>query len=653
MLKNNFLKISLLSLLVSSSLYAQKIEIRELNQPSTGVKGIRNNGDAILSKFLYQYDNNEISPMPTELETLSKLNQKGDIIGIKKVDGILRPAYKLATSSVWEVGPVYDDFTAEDGLAMWAISENGRYIVGQMKNMPFIYDLEEKKLTNLTPKGYTYGAGYSVNDEGTTVGWLDTNTNGTFRELAIMKNDLSSKIILSDIAIPVNNHIWHISNNGILVGDVANKPFMYNMHTDEYKIFDLPAGFRSGAFLSSNGEIFVGYVQNTVMDRDAIIYHPSFGNQPRLLKDLLVEQGVQITIPGGKMGTAGTISENGDFIGGNEVGNGNLAAGWIVKLNGYFESRNCIVKVPSDIQVQLKFGEKSAIVNYDVTSDCNDGELKIVKGLPSGSEFPVGITTVVYNYEDKEGKLIATGSFKVHVKDAYCTPKFSSIVEPITLVKLGTIENSTSPYIDANENEYFLEQSTDLELGKTYEITVAGNTNGVEDSSEFVAFFDFNQDGVFTPENEGFYIGKVTGSTGIDGKSVTKSITIPDNVKTGVTRMRIMKTYRIVPEDPCSIVYQYGQSEDYTVNFTSNLNTTDINSKSIKIYPNPVGDDLFIQSDVTIHSIKIMSLEGKSVRLFEVNQANPKVNVSSLSKGVYILQLSTDKGLINQKMIKK
>lgn len=652
MFKNKILRISLLSLLVTSSSYAQKIEIRELNLTSTGVKGIRNNGDAVLNKYFYNYENNSVTPIPNDFESLSKINERGDIVGVKKIDGISYPAYKLAESSTWETAPVYSDVTTEDALTVWSISQNGRYIVGQMKSMPFMYDIETKNLINLTPKGFTYGAGYGVDNEGTTVGWIDANINGTFRELAIMKKDMSSKIILSDIAIPVNNHIWHISDNGVLVGDVANKPFMYNMHTNEYKIFDLPAGYRSGAFLSSNGEIFVGYVQNTIMDRNAIIYHPSFGNQPRLLKDILKEQGVQINIPGGKLGTAGAISENGDFIGGNEVGNGNLAPGWIIKLNGYFESRNCIVKVPSDIEVQAKLGEKSVIVNYEVTSDCNDGELKIIKGLPSGSEFPIGITTIVYNYEDKNGTLIATGSFKVNVKDAYCTPKFSSIVEPITLVKFGTIDNTSSPYIDADENEYYLDLSTDLELGKTYEITVAGNTNGIEDSSEFVAFFDFNQDGIFTPENEGYYIGKITGSTGIDGKSVTNSITIPDNIKTGFTRMRIMKTYRLVPEDPCSIVYQYGQSEDYTVNFVSNLGLNDFDSKSIKIYPNPVKDNLFIQSEQFVKSIRVINLEGKSVRFFEVNQSNPKVDVSSLSKGIYLLQIVTDNGVLTQKMIK-
>ena len=647
------IKSTLACLLLSSALFGQSLEFRPLNIASSGVKGLMNNGDALLVGYTYEYGTNLLTPRENGIATHSNMNANGDIVGTIVVDGKSHPAYKLANASTWQIVPVFENFTSSDVTTVYSISNNGRYIVGQMKTVPFIYDIETQELTNLISENYVYGAGYSVNNNGTTVGWVDAAVNGTFRELGVMHKDLPLRKILTDYAVPVNNHIWHVDDNGLVVGEVGLKPFSYNLNTDEFKIYDLPAGYRTGSFQSSSNGIIVGYVQNMVMDRDAIIYHESFGDQPKLIKDILIEQGIEITIPGGKLGGASTISENGQFIGGNEVGNGNIAPGWILNLNGYFDNNTCNIQVPSDIEVQVSLGETSAVINYEVTSDCTDTQLVLVNGIASGETFPLGITTVAYNAVDAEGNVVASASFKVNVKDSYCTPRFTAIVEPITKVQFGTINNTSTSYVTAAENEYFLDQSTDIEQGGTYTITVAGNTNGVSETSQFVVFFDFDQDGIFNPDTEGFYVGSITGSTGVDGKTVSNEITIPTDILTGPTRMRVMKTYRLVPENPCSLVYAYGQSEDYMINVTERLGVGEVSEQSIKTYPNPVKDILNIQLDKEVKSIKVYNLAGQEVKNISLNKSNPKVNLSSLVKGVYILKIEIENKVITQKIIKE
>ena len=653
MIRHFILEKSLALLFVSSCLFAQKMEFKGLDKPGTAIKGITNNGFAVTPMYTYDYKINLLTPKDNSITNYSHINNKGDIIGSSLINNLPTPVFKLAGTSEWVSTGLFPDFTNQDGLTVYAISSNGRFISGQMKNVPFVYDVQTKELTNLIPMGYKFGAGYSVNNDGTTVGWLDADINGTFRELAVMKKGQPVEIILQDYAVPLNNHIWHIEDNGIVVGEVGLKPFIYNLKTKEYKILDLPASYRTAIFTYSSNGVYVGYAQNMITDRDAIIYHESFGNQPKLIKDILIEQGVEITIPGGKLGLANVVSENGDFIGGNEIGNGNIASGWILKLNGYLDTKECHINVPSDIEVQSKLGDISAVVNYKVTTDCPENKLVLVSGLESGKEFPMGLTTVAYNLVDADGKVINSASFKVLVKDSYCTPRFTAIVEPISMVKIGTIDNVSSNYITANENEYFLEQSTDLEQGKEYVITVAGNTNGVNETSEFVVYFDLNQDGVFTPDNEGFYIGNITGSTGGDGKTVTKTIQIPENAKLGKTRMRVMKTYRLVPDNPCSTTYAYGQSEDYTVNFISNLGITEVNSNSAKVYPNPVKDILTINDDLIIKEVKIINIAGQEVYSKQLNKVNPTINLAHLTKGVYVIKIVNSKGITTtQKIIK-
>ncbi len=277
----------------------------------------------------------------------------------------------------------------------------------------------------------------------------------------------------------------------------------------------------------------------------------------------------------------------------------------------------------------------------------------MVSGIASGETFPIGMTTIAYNAVDQEGNVVGSASFKVNVKDSYCTPRFAAIVEPITKVEFGSIQDNTTSYVTASENEYFLEQSTDVIKGETYTITVAGNINGIAETSQFVVFFDFDQDGIFNPDTEGYYIGSITGSTGVDGQTVSNQITIPTDILTGPTRMRVMKTYRLVPENPCSLTYAYGQSEDYTINVVENLGTNDIANQSIKVYPNPVKDVVNLQTSKEVNTIAIYNLAGQKIISKEVNIINPSLNVSSLPKGVYILKVETNEGSISHKIIKE
>lgn len=82
------------------------------------------------------------------------------------------------------------------------------------------------------------------------------------------------------------------------------------------------------------------------------------------------------------------------------------------------------------------------------------------------------------------------------------------------------------------------------------------------------------------------------------------------------------------------------------------LSTYEIHTKddtSISIYPNPATDYLHINSDEFIYA-HIISSEGK---LISTKIENKKINVSSLPKGIYILQLKTKEKSISKKFIKQ
>lgn len=79
-----------------------------------------------------------------------------------------------------------------------------------------------------------------------------------------------------------------------------------------------------------------------------------------------------------------------------------------------------IITCPTDILVDNDPGECGAVVNYPnvIASDnCLDANSDLIAGLPSGSMFPLGITTVTYEVRDNSDNA-ATCSFTVEVLDS-------------------------------------------------------------------------------------------------------------------------------------------------------------------------------------------------------------------------------------------
>ena len=80
--------------------------------------------------------------------------------------------------------------------------------------------------------------------------------------------------------------------------------------------------------------------------------------------------------------------------------------------------------------------------------------------------------------------------------------------------------------------------------------------------------------------------------------------------------------------------------------WTEKTGIVEIESASIKIYPNPVKEKLQIESgDLTIRKVEILDITGKIVE--------NSTNVSALSSGIYFVRLETDKGIITRKFVKE
>ena len=89
--------------------------------------------------------------------------------------------------------------------------------------------------------------------------------------------------------------------------------------------------------------------------------------------------------------------------------------------------------------------------------------------------------------------------------------------------------------------------------------------------------------------------------------------------------------------------------------FNNLLSTNDFDlSEHITIFPNPATENVLIKSasGVTIENINIYNVEGKQVLKIKENGSRlTNVSVSSLPSGMYFVQLTTNSGVISQKLI--
>jgi len=73
---------------------------------------------------------------------------------------------------------------------------------------------------------------------------------------------------------------------------------------------------------------------------------------------------------------------------------------------------------------------------------------------------------------------------------------------------------------------------------------------------------------------------------------------------------------------------------------------------SISLYPNPVENQLNIHSKSGIQGIQIISVNGQVI-LSEIGAGNEHfVNTSMLSKGIYLIQIETDEGVVTKRFVK-
>ena len=88
---------------------------------------------------------------------------------------------------------------------------------------------------------------------------------------------------------------------------------------------------------------------------------------------------------------------------------------------------------------------------------------------------------------------------------------------------------------------------------------------------------------------------------------------------------------------------------------TQTLSVEDFLNSNFSVSPNPAKDLITITNsdNISVNSISITDLNGRTVKQNTYsNETNVQVNISDLSSGVYMMNITSDKGSVTKKIIK-
>jgi len=260
------------------------------------------------------------------------------------------------------------------------------------------------------------------------------------------------------------------------------------------------------------------------------------------------------------------------------------------------------------------------------------------------------VTLVASNSMGSDNE-IKTNYITVVQQSGPCAGSSATCDEYINNVLLNTINNTTACSVGGFGN--YSAMSTTLAKGSPYSITVTpaiAGTPGAYTDDEIAVWIDYNNDLDFADAGEQIAYVLVAA-----GWSNVFNFVVPATATTALVNMRVRISYSVDGAIiPCG-ESTFGEVEDYKVNIVASSGIEENNLDGLSIFPNPTND--FITIDLTsgnaiVNEIKLVDLTGKTLLTSTIINNSTKLDLHTLSAGVYHVIVNTNLGSVTRKIIK-
>ena len=72
---------------------------------------------------------------------------------------------------------------------------------------------------------------------------------------------------------------------------------------------------------------------------------------------------------------------------------------------------------------------------------------------------------------------------------------------------------------------------------------------------------------------------------------------------------------------------------------------------NVSVYPNPANNMVTVNATSNINTVEVFNMMGQRVAAFDANDTNIQINTTALSNGMYMMRITTENGVSNQKLM--
>jgi len=283
-------------------------------------------------------------------------------------------------------------------------------------------------------------------------------------------------------------------------------------------------------------------------------------------------------------------------------------------------------------------GTTTTLSNLDICSNY----VVEMKSICGGSGAPFGSS---FNFSTSCGNCTALNYCPMAGQDANG--------EWIKQVQIGYYYNNST----SSGYSEFQTLGLHVTLDTTYEVRLSPGYSSTNYKEHFTAWIDYDQDGLFSNQNEVIFDSGVDTAGPVGGY-----FTVPGNAVLGHTRLRVAMRYS-TQAIQCTD-FDYGEVEDYCIlvsDIPLALDPQPEDIESITILPNPFTTNITIDLQLAKASnlqFKLYDITGRELLQTDhgsVGEGNHQIQLtpsSTLPTGAYLLHITTDEGSVTRKLIK-